>query len=70
MAQSYRAELLGDRKMPKIYGWEIFLGILGFIAIAQIVVPFVNSVQTTNGGLSGFIMLGIIIYLMVKEWRV
>ena len=56
--------------MTKMFGCEIFLGILACISIIQIVFPFVNSVQITNGGISGLVVFGIIIYLMVKEWEV
>ncbi len=56
--------------MANIDGWQIFLGILAFISIVQIVMPFVESIQLKNGGLSGIVTLGIIVYLLFKKWEV
>ena len=52
-----------------IKGYQILLGIFGFIAIINALAPWIKSIENSQGQLSALLLVGIILYLLFKDYK-
>lgn len=52
------------------YGFEIFLFVLGVIAIGNVISPFIKSIEVNQGPVTALVVLGIIGYLLLQKHKI
>jgi len=55
--------------MDQYKGWQIVLGFLGAIAIINLFTPLLNKIELEQGTLTALLILGVIIYLLFKDFK-
>lgn len=51
-------------------GYKIILGLLAIGSLVKLIMPFIKPIEQQQGTLKALIVLGLIVYLLVREYKI